>query len=89
MEFVIVILVFLAVGLIIAVGLISDEDLALLRALGGLFIFFLGIATCVIVYEENNKHITKDKQYKYKQEIVYSLKDGKHLPTDTLYIEIK
>lgn len=29
------------------------------------------------------------EQPKYKQEIVYSLKDGKYLPTDTIYTEIK
>jgi len=33
--------------------------------------------------------LDKKEQPKYKQEIVYSLKDGKYLQTDTLYIEIK
>ena len=87
MEFVMGVLILLALGLIIATALIDDEDLALVRALIGIFIFVLGISVCVIVTNINNKPTTK--QPKYKQEIVYSLKDGKYLPTDTLYIEIK
>lgn len=87
MEFVIIILMLLAVGLIIATGLIDGEDLALVRALIGIFIFVLGISVYVIAMNIDNKPTTK--QPKYKQEIVYSLKDGKYLPTDTLYIEIK
>ena len=77
----------LALGSIIATSLINDEDLALVRALIGIFIFVLGISVCVITMNINNKPTTK--QPKYKQEIVYSLKDGKYLPTNTLYIEIK
>ena len=77
----------IALGLILATALIYDEDLALVRALIGIFIFVLGITVCVIAMNINNKPTTK--QPKYKQEIVYSLKDGKYLPTDTLYIEIK
>ena len=81
------ILMLLAVGLIIATALIDNEDLALVRALIGIFIFVLGVSVCYTVMNINNKPTTK--QPKYKQEIVYSLKDGKYLPTDTLYIEIK
>ena len=77
----------LAVGLIIATALIDDEDSALIRALIGIFIFCLGVSISAIAININNKPTTK--QPKYKQEIVYSLKDGKYLPTDTLYIEIK
>lgn len=77
----------IAVGLIIATALIDNEDLALVRALIGIFIFVLGVSVCVIAMNINNKPTTK--QPKYKQEIVYSLKDGKYLPADTLYIEIK
>ena len=87
MEFIIGFLIILAGGLIVAVGLIDNEDLALVRALIGIFIFVLGVSVCVIAMNINNKPTTK--QPKYKQEIVYSLKDGKYLPTDTLYIEIK
>lgn len=46
------------------------------------------IAGCLYL-GENKKQLDKKEQPKYKQEIVYSLKDGKYLPTDTLYIEIK
>ena len=87
MEFVIGVLVILALGLIVATALIDYEDLALIRALIGVFIFVLGISICVIAMSIDYKPTTK--QPKYKQEIVYSLKDGKYLPTDTLYIEIK
>lgn len=89
MNFVLIILVLLATGLVITVALINDDDLALLRALGGIFIFFLGVAVCVIGESVANEPSNKKEQPKYKQEIVYSLKDGKYLPTDTLYIEIK
>ena len=87
MEFVVGVLVILALGLILAAALIDGEDLALVRALIGIFIFVLGISVCGIAMNINNKPTTK--QPKYKQEIVYSLKDGKYLPTDTIYIEIK
>ena len=89
MEFVIVTLVLLATALVTAVAFIPEEDFALLRALVGMFIFFIGISVGVIASNENSKPTTKEKQPKYKQEIVYSLKDGKYLPTDTLYTEIK
>lgn len=49
--------------------------------------FFLGVGTTAS--KETTQKIQEKEQPKYKQEIVYSLKDGKYLPTDTLYIEIK
>ena len=89
MGFVIIILVLIAIVIILAVALVDDQDLALVRAFLAVLLFCTGIAICTIINREDTIKDSKKEQPKRKQEIVYSIKDGKYLPTDTIYIEIK
>lgn len=87
MEVIIVITLSILVAL--AGSLIIMED-TLNFFLKGLLMLFI-ILACLHIGDkiaQNNKSKQKE-QTKYKQEIVYSLKDGKYLPTDTIYTEIR
>ena len=74
----------MALCCIIVLVLVADDGTRINTAL----ILFL-IALCTTGLGIVITLVDKKEQPKYKQEIVYSLKDGKYLPTDTLYIEIK
>lgn len=90
MEFVAIILTLVAIAAIIAIAIIDGLEYSLFRASLGVLVFFIGVSIYIIIDKENtSKTNVNEKQPKYKQEIVYSLKDGKYLPTDTIYTEIK